>query len=54
MARPKKTTIKNNNGANLGFEAKLWQAADAMRGSIDDAEYKHLALFHEVKQNGTI
>jgi hypothetical protein len=24
----------SNNGANLGFEAKLWQAADAMRGSM--------------------
>ena len=45
MARPKKTAAnKNNNGANLGFEAKLWQAADAMRGSMDAAEYKHVAL----------
>jgi type I restriction enzyme M protein len=43
MARPKKTAA-NNNGANLGFEAKLWQAADAMRGSMDAAEYKHVAL----------
>jgi len=45
MARAKKNTSKNNNnGANLGFEAKLWQAADAMRGSMDAAEYKHVAL----------
>jgi len=44
MARPKKTAVKNNNGANLGFEAKLWQTADAMRGSMDAAEYKHVAL----------
>ena len=43
MARPKKTAA-NNNGANLGFEAKLWQAADAMRGSMDAGEYKHVAL----------
>ena len=35
---------KNNNGANLGFEAKLWQAADAMRGSMDAGEYKHVVL----------
>ena len=41
MARPKKSNNKNN-GANLGFEAKLWQAADAMRGSMDAAEYDAL------------
>lgn len=23
---------KNNSGANLGFEASLWHAADALRG----------------------
>jgi type I restriction enzyme M protein len=28
----------------LGFEAKLWQAADALRNSMDPAEYKHVAL----------
>ena len=43
MARQKKQATKNN-GANLGFEAQLWQAADAMRGSMDAAEYKHVAL----------
>ena len=35
---------KQNNGANLGFEDKLWRAADKMRGSMDAAEYKHVAL----------
>jgi type I restriction enzyme M protein len=40
MARQKKAT----NGANLGFEEKLWQAADKMRGHMDAAEYKHVAL----------
>ncbi len=34
----------NGNGANLGFEEKLWQAADKMRGHMDAAEYKHVAL----------
>ncbi len=34
----------NHNGANLGFESKLWQAADKMRGNIDAAEYKHIVL----------
>ncbi len=34
----------NNNGANLGFEEKLWQAADKMRSNMDAAEYKHVVL----------
>jgi len=32
------------NGAKLGFEAKLWQAADALRNNMDAAEYKHVVL----------
>jgi type I restriction enzyme M protein len=32
------------NGGNLGFEQKLWQAADKMRGHMDASEYKHVAL----------
>jgi type I restriction-modification system DNA methylase subunit len=41
--RPKK---KNgaNSGANLGFEAKMWLAADELRGQVDAAEYKHVVL----------
>ena len=34
----------NGNGANLGFEQTLWAAADKMRGHMDAAEYKHVAL----------
>src|SRR3989338_7551618 len=34
---------KNNNGANLGFEKKLW-AADKLRSNMDAAEYKHVVL----------
>ena len=30
--------------ANLGFEAKLWAAADALRSNMDAAEYKHVVL----------
>ncbi len=30
--------------ANLGFEAKLWQTADALRNNMDAAEYKHVVL----------
>jgi type I restriction enzyme M protein len=35
---------KKNNGANLGFEQKLWQAADKLRNNMDAAEYKHVVL----------
>ncbi len=34
----------NKNGANLGFEEKLWQAADKLRNNMDAAEYKHVVL----------
>ncbi len=40
----RKIKKKNANGANLGFEEKLWQAADKMRGHMDPAEYKHIVL----------
>jgi len=33
-----------SNGATLGFEETLWQAADKMRGHMDPSEYKHVAL----------
>ncbi|MGP8146233.1 MAG: type I restriction-modification system subunit M [Thermoplasmata archaeon] len=33
-----------NGGANLGFEAAMWQAADKLRGQVDAAEYKHVVL----------
>jgi len=32
------------NGANLGFEARLWDAADKLRNNMDAAEYKHVVL----------
>ena len=32
------------NGAVLGFEQKLWEAADKLRGSMDPGEYKHVVL----------
>jgi len=40
---PKVTKI-NNTAANLGFEAKLWATADALRNNMDAAEYKHVVL----------
>ena len=40
MGRSKST----DTTANLGFEAKLWAAADALRNNMDAAEYKHVVL----------
>ena len=50
----KETIMSNNNGlpvrertqtgANIGFEDKLWMAADKLRGAMDSAEYKHVVL----------
>ena len=34
----------NNSGANLGFEAQLWAAADKLRGNMEASDYKHVAL----------
>ncbi|MFH0794900.1 MAG: class I SAM-dependent DNA methyltransferase [bacterium] len=42
MKGSKEVTV--NGGANLGFEAKLWAAADALRNYRDAAEYKHVVL----------
>ena len=37
-------TKRDSNGANVGYEAELWRMADALRGSMDAAEYKHVVL----------
>ncbi len=47
MARPAKSRTNGrngNNGATLGFEQTLWQAADKLRNNLDAAEYKHVVL----------
>lgn len=50
MARTSKKTPSNKNTkatastASLGFEAKLWLAADKLRNNMDAAEYKHVVL----------
>src|SRR5580692_5856023 len=44
MARGRSKSDGKDNGATLGFEAKLWQAADALRNNMDAAEYKHVVL----------
>src|SRR6188508_3293976 len=42
MAKAK--TKNGDTGANLGFEARLWATADALRNNMDAAEYKHVVL----------
>lgn len=37
-------TKPKGNSTNVGYEAQLWQMADALRGSMDAAEYKHVVL----------
>ncbi len=44
MPRGKATQDRPSNGANLGFEATMWAAADKMRNNMDAAEYKHVVL----------
>ncbi|MFA7303247.1 MAG: class I SAM-dependent DNA methyltransferase, partial [Methanoregula sp.] len=48
MARRTRASEKNSDtqstGANLGFETKLWAAADKLRNNMDAAEYKHVVL----------
>ncbi len=43
MPRRRGTTPPEKD-AILGFEAQLWDAANALRGSMDAAEYKHVVL----------
>ena len=44
QARRSKKAKSNNGGATIGHEAKLWQIANALRGNMDAAEYKHVVL----------
>ncbi len=43
MARSRTTSPKDST-TSLGFEAKLWLAADKLRNNMDAAEYKHVVL----------
>ena len=36
--------VNNGTATTLGCEAELWRMADALRGSMDAAEYKHVVL----------
>jgi type I restriction enzyme M protein len=44
MAKRQTTIAMNGHSANVGFEAKLWLAADKLRNNMDAAEYKHVVL----------
>lgn len=45
LAKRKNTTGRSDAAsATVGYEAQLWQMADALRGSMDAAEYKHVVL----------
>lgn len=35
---------EKSNGVNLGFKNKLWEMDDKIRGHVDAAEYKYVAL----------
>jgi len=44
MTKKTQSTPESSSSANLGFEAQLCAAADALRGSMDAAECKHVVL----------
>src|SRR5256885_1985811 len=45
MPKPRSEgTGGGSSAATVGYEAQLWQMADALRGSMDAAEYKHVVL----------
>jgi len=41
---PKKKASESKSTAKIGFEAKLWLAADNLRNNMDAAEYKLVVL----------
>ena len=44
MTAKKATGRQPDGGATTGYESELWAMADALRGSMDAAEYKHVVL----------
>lgn len=44
MAKRQAKKANGESTANIGFEAKLWLAADKLRNNMDAAEYKHVVL----------
>jgi type I restriction enzyme M protein len=39
-----KAKAKPQTGANFGFEAEMFLAADNLRGNLEPSEYKHVVL----------
>src|SRR5476649_971538 len=44
MAKRKSNEGKTNGGANLGFEAQMFLAADKLRKNLEPSDYKPVAL----------
>ncbi len=45
MAKANRPSTKTTtNSTTTGYESELWKMADALRGSMDAAEYKHVVL----------
>ena len=42
--QPTNHKLATANSATTGYEAELWAAANALRGNMDAAEYKHVVL----------
>ena len=40
----KRKASSGNSTTTIGFDAKLWLAADKLRNNMDAAEYKHVVL----------
>ena len=44
MTAKKATGGQSDGGATTGYETELWAMADALRGSMDAVEYRHVVL----------
>ena len=44
MAKASNQSPETTTSTTTGYESELWKMADALRGSMDAAEYKHVAL----------
>lgn len=44
LAKPAKSAKSSGKGANLGFEAQLFLAADKLRKNLEPSDYKHVCL----------
>ena len=44
VTAPQKAAKGGGKNSPIGFESKLWAAADALRNNMDAAEYKHVVL----------